>query len=74
MLPSVEEVGASFAWEPEELDTLLAGSPLRNMRGPRSFERAFAFAHVRSFYLKDQVRGEFEKLQERLSRATKSYL
>jgi len=47
VLPSVEEVGASFAWDKQELDTLLAGSPLRNM----------------SYFLQDQVEQEFHDLQ-----------
>lgn len=48
VLPSVDEVGASFAWDKEELDTLLAGSPLRNM----------------SYFLQDQVNQEFSDIQE----------
>ncbi|CAE7308108.1 LSMT-L, partial [Symbiodinium pilosum] len=47
VLPSTEEIGASFSWPDEELDTLLNGSISRNM----------------SIYLKDQVREEFEKFQ-----------
>ncbi|CAE7455635.1 setd6 [Symbiodinium necroappetens] len=43
VLPSTDEVGASFSWEDEELDTLLNGSICRNM----------------SLYLKEQVRDEF---------------
>lgn len=48
VLPSVDEVGASFAWDKEELDTLLAGSPLRNM----------------SYFLQDQINQEFSDIQE----------
>ncbi|CAJ1328780.1 unnamed protein product [Effrenium voratum] len=52
VLPSTDEVGAAFAWNEEELDTLLAGSPLRNM----------------SYYLKDQIKKEFEHIQETVMR------
>lgn len=31
VLPTTEEIGASFAWSEEDLDTLLAGSPLLKM-------------------------------------------
>merc|ERR1719414_627276 len=47
ILPSVDEIGASFSWPEDELNTLLAGSPLQNM----------------SLFLKSKVRSEFEKLQ-----------
>ncbi|CAE6920791.1 LSMT-L [Symbiodinium natans] len=47
VLPSTEEVGASFSWSDEELNTLLNGSICRNM----------------SMYLKNQVKEEFEKHQ-----------
>eukprot|EP00439_Symbiodinium_sp_Y106_P051294 s4326_g6.t2 len=47
VLPSTEEVGASFSWEDEELNTLLNGSICRNM----------------SLYLKEQVRDELERHQ-----------
>mmetsp|Transcript_7140 Transcript_7140/g.21789 ORF Transcript_7140/g.21789 Transcript_7140/m.21789 type:complete len:479 (-) Transcript_7140:149-1585(-) len=50
VLPSVEEVGASFAWPEEELHGLLTGSPLLNM----------------SLFLKAKVRDEFRGLQEGL--------
>lgn len=48
VLPSTDEIGASFAWDRQELDTLLAGSPLRNM----------------SYYLQDQIKAEFTNIQE----------
>jgi len=48
VLPSVEEVGASFAWPEEEINMLLAGSPLQNM----------------SNFLRMRVRDEFAALQQ----------
>lgn len=47
VLPSVEEIGASFSWEDEEINMLLGGSPLQNM----------------SLFLKAKVSDEFRALQ-----------
>jgi len=47
VLPTTEEIGASFSWSDEELETLLSGSICQNM----------------SLYLKEQVKTEFEMHQ-----------
>lgn len=48
VLPSVQDVGASFAWEEDEIKTLLVGSPLQNM----------------SLFLRTRVREDFQELED----------
>eukprot|EP00931_Biecheleriopsis_adriatica_P010440 TRINITY_DN111516_c0_g1_i1.p1 TRINITY_DN111516_c0_g1~~TRINITY_DN111516_c0_g1_i1.p1 ORF type:complete len:704 (-),score=118.61 TRINITY_DN111516_c0_g1_i1:66-2105(-) len=48
VLPTTEEIGASFTWSNEDLDNLLAGSPARNM----------------SYFLKGKVLTELDTIKE----------